>query len=201
MTYILFVHSICGKQVRIMKGKDSSENKGYAFVTFRSKDLATKAIKDLNNTEFKVFYYCLYQVFCCCICTWILLILSFILPQGRKVKCSTSQAKHKLFVGNIPKSWGEEDIKKVVTKVGPGVNGVELLKVCDYFSWPYLYCGLFSESSCLNIVYVFLNFRTPRIPAEIVVLYSLSTIIMPAQSIPGKRCQPQNLSLMTMLQL
>lgn len=56
-----------------------------------------------------------------------------IILQGRKVKCSTSQAKHKLFVGNIPKSWGEEDIKKVVTKVGPGVNGVELLKVCDYF--------------------------------------------------------------------
>ena len=55
VAHILFVHLLCGKQVRIMKGKDSSENKGYAFVTFRSKDLATKAIKDLNNTEFKVF--------------------------------------------------------------------------------------------------------------------------------------------------
>lgn len=37
-----------------MKGKDSYENKGYAFVTFRTKELATKAIKELNNKELKV---------------------------------------------------------------------------------------------------------------------------------------------------
>uniref|UniRef100_A0A2P2LNH9 RRM domain-containing protein n=1 Tax=Rhizophora mucronata TaxID=61149 RepID=A0A2P2LNH9_RHIMU len=37
-----------------MKGKDSSEAKGYAFVSFRTKELASKAIKELNNTEFKV---------------------------------------------------------------------------------------------------------------------------------------------------
>ncbi|CAA3011314.1 heterogeneous nuclear ribonucleo R [Olea europaea subsp. europaea] len=87
-------------EVRIMKGKDSNENKGYAFVTFRTKELASKAIKELNNTELK----------------------------GKKLKCSTSQAKHKLFIGNIPKNWGEEDIKKIVNKVGPGVISVELLK-------------------------------------------------------------------------
>lgn len=37
-----------------MKGKDFAENKGFAFVTFRSVELATKAIEELNNTEFKV---------------------------------------------------------------------------------------------------------------------------------------------------
>lgn len=37
-----------------MKGKHSSENKGFAFVTFRSLELASKAIEELNNTEFKV---------------------------------------------------------------------------------------------------------------------------------------------------
>lgn len=41
-------------QVRIMKSKDSSENKGFAFVTFRNVELATKAIDELNNAEFKV---------------------------------------------------------------------------------------------------------------------------------------------------
>ncbi|KAI3471807.1 hypothetical protein Pfo_028460 [Paulownia fortunei] len=87
-------------EIRIMKGKDSNENKGYAFVTFRSKELASKAIKDLNNTELK----------------------------GKKLRCSTSQAKHKLFIGNVPRNWGEEDMKKVVNKVGPGVIVVELLK-------------------------------------------------------------------------
>ncbi|KAK2380085.1 heterogeneous nuclear ribonucleoprotein Q [Trifolium repens] len=87
-------------QVRIMKGKDSSENKGFAFVTYRNVDLATKAIEELNNTIFK----------------------------GRKIKCSTSQAKNRLFIGNIPRSWGEKDLKKVVDEIGPGVTAVELVK-------------------------------------------------------------------------
>ncbi|KAJ6750036.1 hypothetical protein OIU85_000644 [Salix viminalis] len=89
------------EQVRIMKGKDLSESRGYAFVSFRTKELASKAIEELNNTEFK----------------------------GKKVKCSTSQANHKLFIGNVPRNWGEENMKKAVKKTGPGVNLVELLKV------------------------------------------------------------------------
>jgi heterogeneous nuclear ribonucleoprotein R len=50
--------------------------------------------------------------------------------QGRKIKCSTSQAKNRLFIGNIPRSWGEKDLKKVVDEIGPGVTAVELVKVC-----------------------------------------------------------------------
>ncbi|GKV34941.1 hypothetical protein SLEP1_g43271 [Rubroshorea leprosula] len=87
-------------EVRVMKGKDSNENKGFAFVTFRSVELASKAIDELNNTEFK----------------------------GKKIKCSTSQAKHRLFIGNLPRSWEEEDLRKVVSKIGPGVTRVELVK-------------------------------------------------------------------------
>ncbi|KAG5253094.1 nuclear localization sequence-binding protein [Salix suchowensis] len=87
-------------EVRIMKGKDLSESRGYAFVSFRRKELASKAIEELNNTEFK----------------------------GKKVKCSTSQANHKLFIGNVPRNWGEENMKKAVKKTGPRVNLVELLK-------------------------------------------------------------------------
>jgi hypothetical protein len=51
--------------------------------------------------------------------------------QGKKIKCSTSQAKHRLFIGNVPRNWGEEDMKKAVTESGPGVISVELLKVCE----------------------------------------------------------------------
>ncbi|CAK9179176.1 unnamed protein product [Ilex paraguariensis] len=87
-------------EVRIMKGKDSNENKGYAFVTFRTNELASKAIKELNYTELK----------------------------GRKIRCSTSQAKHRLFIGNVPRNWGEKDMRKVVSKIGPGIISVELLK-------------------------------------------------------------------------
>ena len=37
-----------------MKGKDSGENRGFAFVAFRSAELASKTFDELNNTEFKV---------------------------------------------------------------------------------------------------------------------------------------------------
>ncbi|KAM7522594.1 hypothetical protein LguiA_012496 [Lonicera macranthoides] len=87
-------------EVRIMKGKDSNENKGFAFVNFATIDLASKAIKKLNNSEFK----------------------------GKRIKCSTSQAKHRLFIGNIPRSWGDEDLEKAVKDIGPGVTVVELVK-------------------------------------------------------------------------
>ncbi|THF96480.1 hypothetical protein TEA_017076 [Camellia sinensis var. sinensis] len=106
-------------EVRIMKEKDSSENKGYAFVTFRTKEFASKAIKELNNTELKAVN----------AHRSVNLSSNFFLSQGKKIKCSTSQAKHKLFIGNVPRNWGEENMKKVVTKIGPGVIAVELLKV------------------------------------------------------------------------
>ncbi|KAK8931406.1 Polyadenylate-binding protein 5 [Platanthera zijinensis] len=87
-------------EVRMMKSKDSSGNKGYAFVTFRTKELAATSIEKLDNIEFK----------------------------GRKLKCSTSQAKHRLFIGNIPRSWTEDNLKKAVLDVGPGVTTVDLMK-------------------------------------------------------------------------
>lgn len=36
-----------------MKGKESADNKRYAFITYRTKEIASKAIKDLNNAELK----------------------------------------------------------------------------------------------------------------------------------------------------
>ncbi|KAJ6311105.1 hypothetical protein OIU76_015767 [Salix suchowensis] len=61
-------------EVRIMREKDSSENRGFAFVTFRSVDF------------------------------------------GFYGNC------------NIPRSWGEEGLKKIVAEVGPGVANVQLVK-------------------------------------------------------------------------
>ncbi|XP_078447170.1 RNA-binding (RRM/RBD/RNP motifs) family protein [Wolffia australiana] len=87
-------------EVRIMKEKDSAENRGYAFVTYRSKELALKAIKDLSGTEL----------------------------NGKKVKVSASQVKHRLFIGNVPRHWSEDDLKREVKNVGPGVTVVELKK-------------------------------------------------------------------------
>ena len=55
----------------------------------------------------------------------------------KKIKCSTSQSKHKLFIGNVPKTWGDEDLRRAVTG-GPGVTGVELVKV-SLCNWKVLY--------------------------------------------------------------
>ncbi|GJT53916.1 heterogeneous nuclear ribonucleoprotein Q isoform X1 [Tanacetum coccineum] len=48
--------------------------------------------------------------------------------RDSKIKCSTSQVKHKLFINNVPKSWTMDDMEKVIKKVRPGVKSVELLK-------------------------------------------------------------------------
>lgn len=87
-------------EVRLIKGKVPSENRGYAFVTYRTVELATKAAEDLNNTEFK----------------------------GKKIKCAASQPKHRLFIGNVPKNWTEDDMREVVSQAGPGVTDVHLMK-------------------------------------------------------------------------
>lgn len=68
-------------------------------------------------------------------------VLSNSLLQGKRIKCSTSKAKHRLFIGNVPRSWGEEDLRKVVMEVGPGVTGVELVKVSAI--WLLIVVGLF----------------------------------------------------------
>uniref|UniRef100_A0A1D1Y6G9 Heterogeneous nuclear ribonucleoprotein Q n=1 Tax=Anthurium amnicola TaxID=1678845 RepID=A0A1D1Y6G9_9ARAE len=87
-------------EVRLMKDKDKKENKGYAFITYTSKDAAQKAVEEIHDKEFK----------------------------GKTLRCSLSQAKHRLFIGNVPKSMSEEDMKKILEESGPGVENIEFLK-------------------------------------------------------------------------
>uniref|UniRef100_A0A0E0MJE7 RRM domain-containing protein n=1 Tax=Oryza punctata TaxID=4537 RepID=A0A0E0MJE7_ORYPU len=85
-------------EVRMMRGKDDS--RGYAFVNFRTKGLALKAVKELNNAKLK----------------------------GKRIRVSSSQAKNKLFIGNVPHNWTEDDFRKAVEEVGPGVLKADLMK-------------------------------------------------------------------------
>ncbi|KAL0712270.1 hypothetical protein Bca4012_019248 [Brassica carinata] len=87
-------------EVRLMKDRDSGESKGYAFVGFRTKDVAQKAIEELHSKEFK----------------------------GKTLRCSLSETKNRLFIGYIPKSWTEDEFRKVIEDVGPGVEHIELIK-------------------------------------------------------------------------
>ncbi|CAA0808858.1 RNA-binding (RRM/RBD/RNP motifs) family protein [Striga hermonthica] len=87
-------------EIRVMKNRDTGESKGFAFVAFRTKDVAQKAIEDLHNKEFK----------------------------GRTLRCSLSETKYRLFIGNIPKVWTDEDFRKIIEATGPGAEVIELIK-------------------------------------------------------------------------
>lgn len=54
----------------------------------------------------------------------------FLVPQGRTLRCSLSQAKHRLFVGNVPKGLSEEELTNTIKGKGPGVINIEMFKVC-----------------------------------------------------------------------
>ncbi|KAG8653426.1 heterogeneous nuclear ribonucleoprotein Q [Manihot esculenta] len=87
-------------EIRLMKDKDSGESKGFAFVAFKSKEVAQNAIEELHSKELK----------------------------GKTLRCSLSETKNRLFIGNVPKSWTEDEFRKVIEEVGPGAEVIELIK-------------------------------------------------------------------------
>lgn len=87
-------------EIRVMKNRDTGENKGFAFVAFRTKDVAQKAIEELHNKDFK----------------------------GRTLRCSVSETKYRLFIGNVPKGWSDDEFRKIIEGIGPGAETIELIK-------------------------------------------------------------------------
>lgn len=87
-------------EVRVMRNRDTGESKGFAFVAFKTTDEAQKAIEELHNKEFK----------------------------GKTLRCSLSETKYRLFIGNVPKSWSDDDFRKVIDGTGPGSELIELIK-------------------------------------------------------------------------
>ncbi|PPD92837.1 hypothetical protein GOBAR_DD10231 [Gossypium barbadense] len=87
-------------EIRLIKDKESGESKGYAFVAFKTKEVAEKAVDELHSKEFR----------------------------GKTIRCSFSETKNRLFIGNIPKSLTEDDFRKAIESVGPGVENIELIK-------------------------------------------------------------------------
>ncbi|XP_021804115.1 heterogeneous nuclear ribonucleoprotein Q-like, partial [Prunus avium] len=87
-------------EIRLMQDRETGESKGYAFIGFKTKEVAQKAIEELHNKAFK----------------------------GKTLRCSLSETKHRLFIGNVPKIWTEDEFRKVIEEVGPGVEHIELIK-------------------------------------------------------------------------
>lgn len=49
--------------------------------------------------------------------------------QGKTLRCSLAESKNRLFIGNVPKSMKDDEFRKVIEEVGPGVETIELIKV------------------------------------------------------------------------
>ncbi|KAK9879000.1 hypothetical protein WA026_003815 [Henosepilachna vigintioctopunctata] len=89
----------CGTiwDLRLMMDPMTGTNRGYAFVTFTSRDAAQVAVQKLDNHEIK---------------------------PGKTLKINISVPNLRLFVGNIPKSKGKEEILEEFGKLTAGLNEV-----------------------------------------------------------------------------
>ncbi|RZF47216.1 hypothetical protein LSTR_LSTR004925 [Laodelphax striatellus] len=83
--------------LRLMMDPMSGTNRGYAFITYTTKDEAIQATKDLDNHEIK---------------------------PGKTLKVNISVPNLRLFVGNIPKSKGKEEILDEFGKLTAGLTEV-----------------------------------------------------------------------------
>uniref|UniRef100_A0A0E0B7K0 RRM domain-containing protein n=1 Tax=Oryza glumipatula TaxID=40148 RepID=A0A0E0B7K0_9ORYZ len=118
-------------EVRLMKDKETKENKGFAFVNFTAKDAAQRAIEELHDKEHK----------------------------GRTLRCSLSQAKHRLFVGNVktiyvknlPENASKEKIKEIFEKHGE-VTKVVLPPAKDGHKRDFGFVHFAERSSALKAV-------------------------------------------------
>ncbi|KAK4794488.1 hypothetical protein SAY86_012482 [Trapa natans] len=85
--------------------------------------------------------------------------------------CSLSESKNRLFIGNVPKSMMDDDFKKVIEEVGPGVETIELIKdpqnpSCNHgFAFTLYYnslCADYSKEKMLSANFK-LDANTPTI--------------------------------------
>lgn len=74
--------------------------------------------------------------------------------QGKTLRCSLSETKYRLFIGNVPKSWSDDDFRKVIDGTGPGAELIELIKVCIDVLNTYIN----SCSSIIGISWRIINF-------------------------------------------
>ncbi|KAI8028012.1 Heterogeneous nuclear ribonucleoprotein Q [Camellia lanceoleosa] len=54
--------------------------------------------------------------------------VAFKAKEGRTLRCSLSEAKHRLFIDNVLKTWTDDEFRKVIEVTGPGAENIELIK-------------------------------------------------------------------------
>ncbi|KAL9893328.1 synaptotagmin binding cytoplasmic RNA interacting protein isoform 1-T6 [Glossina fuscipes fuscipes] len=86
----------CGTiwDLRLMMDPMTGTNRGYAFVTFTTREAASNAVKQLNDFEIR---------------------------KGKKIGVTISFNNHRLFVGNIPKNRDHDELLEEFSKHAPGL--------------------------------------------------------------------------------
>ncbi|XP_037808119.1 heterogeneous nuclear ribonucleoprotein Q [Lucilia sericata] len=86
----------CGTiwDLRLMMDPMTGTNRGYAFVTFTTREAASNAVKQLNDYEIR---------------------------KGKKIGVTISFNNHRLFVGNIPKNRDHDELIEEFAKHAPGL--------------------------------------------------------------------------------
>ncbi|KAI5633590.1 RNA recognition motif domain-containing protein [Phthorimaea operculella] len=89
----------CGEiwDLRLMMDPMTGANRGYAFVTFTTRDATQRAVQELNDYEIR---------------------------KGKKIGVTVSFNNHRLFVGNIPKNRDRDDLFEEFTRHAPGLMEV-----------------------------------------------------------------------------
>ncbi|KAJ8920437.1 hypothetical protein NQ315_005305 [Exocentrus adspersus] len=89
----------CGTiwDLRLMMDPMTGTNRGYAFVTFTTRDAAQLAVQKLNDYEIR---------------------------KGKKIGVTISYNNHRLFVGYIPKNRDRDDLLEEFSKHAPGLMEV-----------------------------------------------------------------------------
>ncbi|XP_059058668.1 heterogeneous nuclear ribonucleoprotein Q isoform X4 [Achroia grisella] len=86
----------CGPiwDLRLMMDPMTGTNRGYAFVTFTTRDSTQRAVQELNDYEIR---------------------------KGKKIGVTVSFNNHRLFVGNIPKNRDRDELFEEFTRHAPGL--------------------------------------------------------------------------------
>jgi len=92
------------------------------------------------------------------------------------LRCSISQVKHRLFIGNVPKNLTEEESRKILDETGPGVENIECFKVFFFFLMKYELVNHETSTRALSISSY--NFRIHKIQTAIVASFLLSITTM-----------------------
>ncbi|XP_054722311.1 heterogeneous nuclear ribonucleoprotein R-like isoform X2 [Uloborus diversus] len=86
----------CGPlwDLRLMMDPLTGQNRGYAFITYKTRQGAQNAVKQLDNHEIR---------------------------KGKFIGVTVSINNHRLFVGNIPKNRGKDELLEEFSKHAPGL--------------------------------------------------------------------------------